>query len=561
MILRILKLALTLTIFSAIFGLLAQEAFATEKLETPFKNIGTIAKSAGFDKWKNTKPDYTVKVAILDNGFKDHADQIGKSLPESTVYHAGPVAVDPATEESHGLFMAQIVSGLLNYAPHVKYELHLFSAYGYSNLEAAVNQVIADKFDIVLYAQVWEYGGNGDGRGFINTLVNKATDAGILWVNAAGNFGNSTYRTGIRLNDDSWATLPGPNDSVRVRCKKNDKKKCNLRVVLSWSDFSDDVNEGTDKDLDLIVADDTLKIITSSALTQVKEKAEQPGLSLYPREIATTEVKPGLYLLRVKARSKNFVKKDDLRLTVSGDHLELLDKTEGETLLAPADNESVITIGANDSEKSADSEEFKKPELTYPSLMTLKNGEQYKGSSNSSAVAAAALILVKAAWPETSREGAIELLGGSNGNKKAKKPVGTKMGGAPGLGLPLHALQFGPTGEGCFERVQLPYTPPALQPLINDAKQLGLTVVRSTSGIKIFVERDPYSFIGGTARVSPDDMLLVSQLGFEGLPRSNQGFVPFGSYEIVQVPHGQFVCASEEKPSKKSGLKVPVADD
>ena len=135
--------------------------------------LDDVAQALGFLKHANTKGTGRVKIAILDNGFRGWLAEVGKSLPESTVYHDGPVAVDPKSEDPHGLVMAQILSGLLN-KTQINYDLHLYSAFGYTNFSAAVNLLIQQKIDIVLYSQVWEYGGNGDGAGFINTLVNRA---------------------------------------------------------------------------------------------------------------------------------------------------------------------------------------------------------------------------------------------------------------------------------------------------------------------------------------------------------------------------------------------------
>ena len=129
-------------------------------------------------------------------------------------------------------------------------EFHLYNTYGFSNLQAAVNDVIARKIDLVLYAQNWEYGGNLDGHGFIDAVVGEATQAGILWINSTGDFGETTFNSPVRAGADGWASLPDPNQSVEIRCNQdpqNPQAKCPLRLVLSWNDFKDDPNAGTAK--------------------------------------------------------------------------------------------------------------------------------------------------------------------------------------------------------------------------------------------------------------------------------------------------------------------------
>lgn len=523
-------------------------AFSAQALSSPFKDYGATVKSLGFAQYSTTEGVKTVKIAILDNGFHDYKDQLGKTIPSDTVYHEGPVAVDPKDEESHGLFMAQMIAGAMKYAPMIKYELHLYSAYGYSNLESSVNDIVANKFDVVLYAQVWEYGGFGDGHGFINTLVDRATRAGILWVNAAGNFALGTYRGAIDTGSDDWVKLPAANNAVRIRCEKPAKKsgdkekanKCRLRAVLSWNDFNDDMKIGTDKDLDLIVTDDTLKIVASSALQQVKQMPEKdapPGTSLYPREFVKTELEPGTYLLRVKDRSRNFdADIDKLRLTVSGEGITMVDRTKGETILPPADNPRVITVGANDSERSSDSQTSRKPDLYAPSKVTLLNGDQYMGSSNASALTAAAVAILRGVHgEELNRKKAIKMLGTGAETQQ----------GDSGQGLPLEMLRFAPTGRNCFRKARIQNMTQQLRQDLKPFLQNGGVIVDSTMGKKIFTTRDPFQFLD-ILRVAPDDMLVASPDGFQTLPRPNQEYLPEGFYEIVQFPQGQALCRSSE---------------
>jgi hypothetical protein len=513
---------------------------------SPFTNLQSLADMTGFSRIGGLKGARTVKIAVLDNGFRGYQSELGRYLPAATVYHAGPVPVDAASEDAHGLYMAEIIAALLSYAPQVSYELHLYSAFGFSNLKAAVEEVSAKKFDIVLYSQVWEYGGNGDGKGFINSLVNQATKAGVVWINAAGNFADSAYRTKIARADEDWALLPGANNAVRIRCFAQQGQKCSLRAVLSWNDFKDEVSQGTDKDLDFVLFDDIFKVLRSSTLQQKTSFPEgEPGSSLYPREIIQTEVDPGTYYLRVKIRSRNFGQKDELRINISGDFVKLLDATPGETLLPPADNASVITVGASDSEKSSEDLVMKKPELLSPSMIKLSGGEQFKGSSNSAAIVAAGVALMKAARPELNRE---QLLTRLAGNSTSLQPVGF-----PGQGLPLQTLGFHATQPNCFELAMLPSMPPAVVSLL----QAGALAVQSDQGIKIFTSIDPFTMIPGLFRTRMDDMLVVGRQGYQVIPRVYQTRLGQAQYEVVQTPQGQFTCGFPSRVSPgTTGSKV-----
>ena len=377
-----------------------------ESLNALARSVGVVTTSSP------ARTPRRLRVAILDNGFRGFSEALGSTIPAGTKLRRGPIAIDPKLEEEHGLKMAEIFSGLMD-KTDVPYDLHLFQALGYTNLETAVETLILENFDLVLYSQVWEYGGFGEGQGFINALVSRATSRGILWMNAAGNFAKSTFISRVERGADDWALLPGPNQSIQIRCYRNETGFCPIRLVLAWNSFSNDVNQGTDKDLDLVLSDDTLTVLKTGGLVQKRSIVPGTrGVSIYPREIVETKLKPGLYFARVKIRSSNFTASDRLRLTVSGTSVELLNKTEGETLLAPADNLSVISVGASDTQRSSFSQSTARPELRSPSLIETDRNLAFKGSSNASAAYAARAATELARRGKLSREEMLNVIYG-----------------------------------------------------------------------------------------------------------------------------------------------------
>lgn len=522
--------------------------------------------------------DQPVKVAILDNGFAGWKTEVGVTLPASTIHHPGPVPV-PQPEAFHGTAMAQIVTAVLTdggRAQRIPFELHLFSAYGYTNLAAAVETLIRERFDVALYAQVWEYGGNGHGDGFINALVSRAANAGILWVNAAGNFARAMHRAPVLRTTDDWVALPGPNNSVRIRCHRaptmdrtterttqgndqsdaidNSTKKCTLRLVLSWNDFKDDVDAGSDKDLDLVLTDDTLKIVQTAGLKQAASPPPgQPGYSKYPREILQVDVEPGLYYARVKVRSRDlFSNRDNLTLTSSGEQIEMLDHTLEDTLLNPADNPLVVTVGASDSERSSSDRARSKPDLSLPSLIQLNDGSSFKGSSNSSAMVAGLAALLKATQPNLTHQefisaasrrlGSVSISPKSRGPFPAPtaepRPTSREMNGR---GLPLSMLGFGPTAPHCFALANTDAEIAGRWPHVAAVLRDGGKAVHTTAGVKIIVPGDPLNGIRGLLRRQPNDMIVANPTGFSIHPRVLQGRLP-NTIEIVELPLGTRLC-------------------
>lgn len=521
-------------------------AISSASREGQFQNLDRMIEELNLRPYfqKGYRARRAIKVAVFDNGFKGAKEEIGGLLPANTQIHTGPVAPE-GEEEAHGYYMARILWSLLSlggtddrYSPA---EFHLYPTFGYSNLEAAVNDAIQRDIDIVLYSQTWEYGGNFDGRGFINALVTKAAKSGILWINNAGNFGDTTFNSAIATGADDWVKLPGKNSSVEIRCAENPTGKCLFRSVLSWNSFADRTEIGTDKDLDFVLTDDTLNIIQGSSLTQVKE-GDAPGSSKYPREIITAELKPGLYFLRVKNRSKNFTKADRLRITASGDFVKMRGFDKRESLLPPADNPNVITVGALDSEKSSVSARLQKPELYTNSLVSVTREENFKGTSNSAAMVAAGAALLFTFDPAMTKAKFLSLTGR------------TALGGE-GRGLPMEQLGFSATtSEGCFAPLNPQGQPDYIRELLRD----GGTLVDTDAGARIFFPFDPIRLAQGNYRRQDNDMIVMSESGPGVYARSGMWNMPEGMIELVETPYGASICgASANIPTWARVFRLP----
>ena len=502
---------------------------------SPFTNLENYKESLGFNKiYQNESPSRRLKVAVLDKGFYGYKEQIGVTLPANTRYIPGPVAEPADNKVDHGLRMAQILIGMLTddlqHADWVP-EFALYNVFGYSNFKAAIDDVIAKKYDVVLYSEVWEYGGNSDGKGFINREVSRATKAGIIWVNAAGNFGQTTYNSVVQTVNDSLVRLPDRNNALELRCESTKSGKCPVKIVLSWNDFKDDVELGTDKDLDIALTDDFLNVIQSSSLKQSADaKEERPGFSKYPREIITAELTPGTYYLRVKNRSNNFGSKDRLRITVDGDGVKMPSHTNDNTLLNPADNASVITVGASDSDRSSSAAGLKKPDLFAPSSLILAGtNEEFRGSSNSAAIVAAGVAMVKGIDPSMNRTAVLKRIarGGSANNGDWNQ-----------TGLSLTVLGFSPANlSPCFEEVAFNPAPA----YVTDILARGGVPVRTTFGIRIMVPFDPITIERYLMRTYFNDMIVaLPQGGYTVYPR--QAMIPQGAVEIFQRPIESGLC-------------------
>lgn len=508
-------------------------SFHFAQATSPFKNSDQIKQKLGFTSIYSERNDYgRIKVAVLDQGFYGYQKEIGKTLPSDTKYTQGPLAPPANMQVDHGLKMAQILISLMTndmqdmqWAP----QLTLYNVFGYTNFSAAIDDAIKNKVDVILYSEVWQYGGNNDGKGFINAEVNRAAKAGIVWVNAAGNFALTTYNSSIKTLADDWVQLPDQNNALQIKCEAAKGQQCPIKAVLEWNDFKDDVNLGTNKDLDLALTDDMLNIVETSALIQSADPKEtRPGYSKYPREIIETNLKPGVYFLRVKNRSHNFGSQDRLRITVDGDQITMPSHSADESLLNPADNPNVVTVGASDSDRSSTSSRLHKPDIWTDSSILLPNGDEFRGSSNSAAIVAAGMALLKTEHRDWTQAQLLQAVSSSNGDVRSQANGGG--------GLSLATLGFQPTGSGCFlqDQMQVPWY---VMNIINQ----GAVLVQTSASDRLMTSFDPLQLAPNLQRVRADDMIVVLPNGNISMyPRYGQ--IPAGAVEIFQTPSDAGLC-------------------
>ncbi|MCX6116664.1 MAG: hypothetical protein NT027_03920 [Proteobacteria bacterium] len=337
--------------------------------------------------------------AILDNGFSGLQESLGIRLPLDLKVEKAPA--NAAVETPHGTKLAELIWALCTgsrvYSPSRKGpSIRLYNTNGYTNFKAAVDDIVRSPVDIVLYSQVWEFGGNFDGKGFINALVNKVTDKGIRWVNAAGNFAQASWQGPLSIASNKEAKLPFAERYIRLSVSSGINP---LKLTLAWNDFSEDKDYRTSQDLDLFLEDADGKQIAKADLIQDGAiRAQDPKYSLYAREQINTEVKPGIYLVRVVAKDPTkFSNQSRIRISATGSDVTFIDQTPEQSIMIPADNASVITVGADDADISSAGKVMEsnshKPEILAPSILEFDVGLSFAGSSSAAAVVAAGMAI------------------------------------------------------------------------------------------------------------------------------------------------------------------------
>jgi hypothetical protein len=397
-----------------------------------------LANAAEVRKRLGLVPEYedvpgieSLKVAVLDYGFEG----VGRRpyLPDDAVVveHYDPDFVrrfrlgDPEYRKGfepgnrHGRTMAQIVWAVTGSHPGGP-KFYLLNANGPTMLRRAVRYAIEQKVDVILFSGAFEGGGNGDGRGPVNRAVADALAAGILWVNAAGNYGHRVYNGPVRLDRDGFLRFRDGADGTALRFR-NRLDENTVTVTLTWNDYREQEDAGTDKDLDLYVEDPTGRRLGASEKTQVAGDREAgPNESRNPRErVVVTDLPANLdmnYRIRVHARTNNFTWDDRIRVLVTASRdayvdpatgrpdegVTFFDATGKEELYPPADNPLVLTVGDTDpgSAVGPTADHRLKPDvLLEDSRAFFSDGEVTAGSSNAAAYLAGVVAVLKAAEP------------------------------------------------------------------------------------------------------------------------------------------------------------------
>jgi len=379
-----------------------------------------------------------MKVAVIDNGFGDY-DAKSKMLPDSVKlvsiypdsfikqFQLGDPAVhiDPSPT-AHGTLMAQVIWGLTGYNADGP-QFYLLNANGITNFRRAVRYAMQEHVDVVLYSQNWECCGNFDGSGFVDAIASDAVRSGIMWVNAAGNYHNEVFNGTISSTADDGTVSWNERPSLRVKSYFDDNP---VQIVLNWSSYGSEENTGTDKDLDLYLLDEGGQVVAKSELKQVtmKEKLAS-GESFLPRERIQFNLarnQSGYYTIVVKAKTRNFNSSDRVRVVVIPDRppfadsqtgklknsVELVDATQGQELMVPADDPDVLTVGDIGDESAVGPTEDgrTKPDIVLQSSeVSFSNGESSIGTSNAAAYVAGAALLMKAYKPDLTKEDMLSL--------------------------------------------------------------------------------------------------------------------------------------------------------
>ena len=259
-----------------------------------------------------------VKVAIIDLGFKGlSASQARGDLPYSVITKDF-TGTGIETGISHGTAVAEIVHDI---APDA--ELYLIKIGNEVDLDNAVTYCIQQGVDIINHSLGWYNTNFYDGSGTICDIARRATSAGILWVQAAGNDAQKHWEGSFTdTNSDGWL-----DTELTFSANSGDP----ILLYLTWDGWPQ-----TADDYDLYLYGPGGTLIASSTKTQ--GGTEEPT-----ERVSTTASASSTYRVRIQLASGSV-----RRLELFSLYHELSPRVTSSSIPAPGNLADALTVGAVD---------------------------------------------------------------------------------------------------------------------------------------------------------------------------------------------------------------------
>lgn len=331
-----------------------------------------------------------VKIAVIDVGFisLDYSERANEIPPESIAEEKDYTGNGLKTGHWHGTVVAEIVHDM---AP--KSDLYLKKVNDEVALGNAVQDAIRQDIDIIVHSVGWVNTNFGDGSGVIANIAKKATDNGILWVNAAGNAARRHWEGVAKDKDgDGWLEFENGKETLSI----NVDSTLPIQAFLTWNDWPE-----SDKDFDLYLVNKSGNILNSSRNNQTGSQPPAEGIqnSAYP---------DGTYLLKVSVPDNYH----NIGVEIFTFNYQLDPFVERSSVMSPGNVQEVFTVGAinkNDwqkgpieyfSSRGPTSDERTKPDITGPDGVTTYLVGTFTGTSAAAPYVAGAAGLILSRTPD-----------------------------------------------------------------------------------------------------------------------------------------------------------------
>ncbi len=330
-----------------------------------------------------------IKVGVLDQGFDGYRDLLGRELPFNTQVKSFVPGIEAdATGIRHGAAVAEIIHDV---APDAQLYLAYYDG-GDVSMGNAVDWLLEQGVNIISHSA----GGLAapmDGTGRDVQMVQRAAQAGVLWINSAGNNARQHYRGVYTDSDNDQIHEFEPGKTLLGFRAVPDQT---TQIVLSWNDWQ----PNGDQDLDLYLLDRDGNTLASSRNNRDNNRPPVEQI-VYRFDDA------GTYFLAIHGVHVT----RPLSMSLFVHETPLLDLADpGESIATPGDAAEALTVGAVNrqsmqlepySSQGPTADNRIKPDLVGPdgvSNVTFAS-EGFYGTSAAAPHIAGAAALVWSAYP------------------------------------------------------------------------------------------------------------------------------------------------------------------
>ena len=270
------------------------------------------------------------KIAIADLGFDGYENLLGTELPPEVIVRSFRTDGDiTGGGDPHGTAAAEIAYDV---APEASFYLVNFTTE--VEMGNSVDWLIAQGVHVISASIGWPGTAYGDGIGAVNDIVKKAEEAGIVWVQASGNFAQ-THWTGLYDDPDgngfhNFDAFDEGNTLALRRSRPNEERIFLVEIFLTWDDW-----DTLSQDYDLFLFRGETVVAQSTAF--------QNGAFPPVEHIIYTSASAGDYWIGIQRFRASKRARFDLVVTIDYD-MEY--KVPGESLVVPADSPYALTVGA-----------------------------------------------------------------------------------------------------------------------------------------------------------------------------------------------------------------------